>query len=530
MFSLKTFSFLPPLIKSSYLAYSNYRISTNKVRFLHGVNIHSYDDLRICFVHTPMSSVTISGRDKFWFNFDMRYYAVHPGLKLANASIWELPHWMTWLGGVLKAKNFNNIKALSLYTAINLNEGINKNFIEKELDSNPADIYLYSPMTPNLHYAYDIAALVKARYPESINVFGGIIATPLHKQVALHPAVDYVVRDRGEFALPQLLKAISTSSDLANVKNLTYKDSSGQLHSNAELYPYIEPKDIPFPYYDLFPKSTGDKLRYIRQNYALGCPFRCSFCTIQTIGRKPGYFPIERVLKEIKAYRSHYGEQHNIYFGDETFTLDTKRTLEICEALQKEGNITYDIQTRLMSLTNKNLLSALRDSGCKWVEVGIESVVQKSMLIHKQNTNLEKLKDILKLLRDHDLPVCSFIINGLPEQTIDEMRRSIDNVCNLLDENLLHASYFFGLVPYPGSSMYQNPEKYGMKIKHHDYKYYNEDLESVYDTAYNTSEEIYKVFLEGVIKIGQAMSAKPYLGNELSEDIQNNLGKSMAHV
>lgn len=133
----------------------------------------------------------------------------------------------------------------------------------------------------------------------------------------------------------------------------------------------------------------------------------------------------------------------------------------------KEGNITYDMQTRLMSLNNKELLKALYESGCKWIEVGIESLNQKSMSIHKQGTNLNKLRDVLKNLRDHNLPVCSFIINGLPEQTVDEMRHSIDHVCKLLDENLLHASYFFGLVPYPGSLIYDNPKKYGMEIKHH---------------------------------------------------------------
>jgi radical SAM superfamily enzyme YgiQ (UPF0313 family) len=274
----------------------------------------------------------------------------------------------------------------------------------------------------------------------------------------------------------------------------------------------------------------GEKLRYIRQNYAIGCPFKCSFCTIQTIGRKPGYFPIERVLKEIEAYRNHYGKHHNIYFGDETFTLNKEKTLEICEALKAHGNITYDMQTRLMSLTNDAVMKALRESGCQWVEVGIETISQKSMHVHKQGTNLTSLEDTLKRLRDHNLPTCSFIVNGLPEQTPDQMRHSIDHVCELVAKNLLHATYFFGLVPYPGSLMYKNPEKYGLQIKTHDYRLYNEDTEPVYDTPQATSKEIYKVFSEGVEKLGQAMSSKPLLGEELSEEKLQRLGKSLTHV
>ena len=131
--------------------------------------------------------------------------------------------------------------------------------------------------------------------------------------------------------MPLLLKNISDENLIPTVKNLTYKKpNETEVYINPDLYPYMDLKDLPFPFYDIFPKLAGNKLRYIRQNYALGCPFKCSFCTIQTIGRKPSYFPVERVLKEIRAYRSHYGEHHNIYFGDETFTLDNKKTLEMC--------------------------------------------------------------------------------------------------------------------------------------------------------------------------------------------------------
>jgi len=492
--------------------------------------VHTSKDLKICFVHTPMSSVVVPKRESFWYNFDKRYYAVHPNLKPADAGIWELPHWMTWLGGVLQASGYTNVKALSLYTAVDLTKGIDAEFITKDILSNPADVYLYSPMTPNLHNAYDIASLVKKIYPNSKNIFGGVVSSPLHQQVAQHPSVDFVVRDRGEFALPALLESMNDKKEVAKVKNVSFKNDSGELIINPELFPYMELAELPFPMVDLFPKEVGDKLRYIRQNYALGCPFKCSFCTIQTIGRKTGYFPIERVIAEIKAYRAHYGAQHNIYFGDETFTLDPQRTIDICNALKAEGNITYDIQTRLMSLNNRNVLAALRDSNCKWVEVGIETLSQNSQMVHKQGTNLTKIKDMLRRMRDHNLPVCSFIVNGLPDQTPDEMRQSIDGVAKLLQEELLHATYFFGLVPYPGSLMYQDPTKYGLNIKTHDYRLYNEDTEPVYDTKLATSKEIYKVFLEGIDTLGEAMGNKPYLGGELSPSVLGALGKSLTHV
>lgn len=483
------------------------------------------EDLRVCFVPTPMTYLEVPGRNRFWSHFDRRYYAAHPDLQPTDASIWELPHWIPWLAGVLRAEGIKQVASLKVRAAVPRETGIDVEGITREFTEQQADVYLYSPMTVNLSYALRAAALAKETNSRCINVFGGIAATPLHQEVARHSAVDFVVRDRGELALPALLKGLSGQGSLRDVKNLTYKSNS-DLHTHPELYPYLDPADLPFPFYDIFPKELGRQLRYIRQNYALGCPFKCSFCTIQTIGRKPGHFPIQRVLEEIRAYRDHYGKHHGVYFGDETFTLNKEKTLAICEALQKEGNIPYDIQTRLMSLNNDTILKALAKSGCKWVEVGLESISQNSMNIHKQGTNLSRMEGILKKVQDYGLPACSFIMHGLPEQTLDEMRSSVDAVCDLLSRNLLHATYFNQLIPYPGSGLYTDPEKYGLTLTTKDFDRYNEEAVPPYGTRHATPEQIYEAFLEGVQKLSQAMSSKPLLGKEISE---GTIGPVLAH-
>jgi len=480
-----------------------------------------------------MSSSDAPGRDIFWRNFDRRYYAVHSELKPADASIWELPHWITWLGGVLEDAGFKNVRAMQLRAAVPRDDGIDRRLFAEEVAQQPADVYLFSPMTPNLHFAYQMAEVIKTVNPKSTNVFGGVIASPLHVEVACHDDIDYVVRDRGEVALVELLKALANKQGFEQVKNLTYRDRSSQnlnVWSHPELYSRITPDELAFPKVDAFPSDIGELLRYIRINYALGCPFRCSFCTIQTIGQPAQYFSVERVLQEIDAYRGRYGEHHNIYFGDETFTLKTEPTMRICKALSQRPDITFDIQTRLTSLNNGRVIRALKDAGCQWVEVGVETIVQKSMNLHKQKTNLGCLEKQLARLRDEGLPVCSFIINGLPDQSLDEMNRSIDNVCELLDKGLLHASYFFGLVPYPGSQMFADPEHYGLFLRHKDFSRYHEDSVPVYDTRFAKAEEIYEVFLRGVKEIGQAMEAAPYLGKPLTEDVEASLGESLVHV
>jgi radical SAM superfamily enzyme YgiQ (UPF0313 family) len=469
-------------------------------------------DLRIVFVHTPMATLPVPERQLFWRNFDRRYHAAHPGLCHMRRSVWELPHWMMWLAGVLESTGYRTLAALDFYSSECALHGVNSDMVLRSLRNNPGDVYLFSPMTPNLPFAYEIAGLVKQLYPHASVIFGGVVATPLHREVAAHPNVDYVVHGRGEYALPRLLDAIRGEIGIGEVGNLCHRRDDGEIAVSKRIYPAMPVEALPFPKVDLFDPDLGQDLRYLRIVYSLGCPYRCSFCTIQTIGQKASYFPLERVIAEIRAYRTYYGHHHNIYFGDETFTVNTPRTMAICEALEQQGDVFYDCQTRLNLLSDSDMLDAMRRSGCRWVELGIESIDQTAQDLFKQRVRLAGIRETLSRLRDYGLPACSFMINGFPNQTVDDMRRSIDAVGSLIGDGLLQATYLFGLVPYPGSDLYGNPERFGLTLHHHDFKLYHEDMPPVFSSRYATSDQIYEVFLYGLRELGRAMDSQPHFG------------------
>lgn len=467
--------------------------------------------MHFAFIHTPMATLPVPERELFWRNFDIQYHAAHPGLREMKNVLWELPHWMHWLAGVLVHEGYTSLEAVDFYSSATALSGINQQRVSEVLIDHPADVYLFSPMTPNLPFAFEIADVIKEIYPKSVVVFGGVIASPLYREVAEHRSVDYVVYDSGERALPALARALEGRTDVNAVGNLTYR-AGGKVVTNPLRYPAPHVGDIPFPKIDLFPRSVGEDIRYLRQVYGLGCPYKCSFCTIRTIGRKADYFAIERVLAEIRAYKEYYGEHHNIYWGDETFTLNPARTLELCAALEAEGNISYDCQTRLNCLNDAKMLKALRRSGCLWLEIGLETGNQESQSLYKQGVGLSSIEETLMKLRDAGLATCAFMVNGFPNQTPDDMRRSVDWLCELIAGDLIQASYLFGLVPYPGSDMFQNPDRFGMKIHHYDFKYYHEDMPPVFSSSFATPDQAYEAFLYGVKALAQAMSKKPYFG------------------
>src|SRR5882672_4092966 len=173
--------------------------------------------MRVTFVHTPMPAFPVPERELFWRNFDIQYHSAHPGLRHMTGNLWELPHWMHWLAGVLIHEGFTSIDVIDLYSSEVAGTGIDSTKVRNALGAHLADVYLFSPMTANITFAYEIADLIKSQYPESTIVFGGVMATPLHREVANHPSVDYVVFDRGEYALPALLRALRSGDELATI-------------------------------------------------------------------------------------------------------------------------------------------------------------------------------------------------------------------------------------------------------------------------------------------------------------------------
>jgi hypothetical protein len=109
----------------------------------------------------------------------------------------------------------------------------------RALISAPGDVFLFSPMTPNLTFAIEIAAVVKELYPQCHTIFGGVAATPLADALAINPIVDFVVTGRGEYALPALLDAISSHSPIDNVGNLLIRTDDGRISRSS--YTYTSP-------------------------------------------------------------------------------------------------------------------------------------------------------------------------------------------------------------------------------------------------------------------------------------------------
>lgn len=106
--------------------------------------------------------------------------------------------------------------------------------VEKTIrDMNPVAFGVDLHWLPHAHGSVEIARICKKHHPDTPVMFGGLSSTFYHEELASYECVDYVVRgDSTEEPIRRLVTAIKAGGSVTDVPNLTYKDATGAVVSN----------------------------------------------------------------------------------------------------------------------------------------------------------------------------------------------------------------------------------------------------------------------------------------------------------
>ncbi|MGA9754249.1 MAG: radical SAM protein [Desulfobaccales bacterium] len=264
---------------------------------------------------------------------------------------------------------------------------------------------------------------------------------------------DYVVCGEGDEALPELVKALETGGSLAEVNNLCYRD--GDTIQQNPWRPFLGELDsLPIPNYNLI---HGWKARNRKGVVSIatsrGCPFNCSFCSvIMMFGRKHRVTSIDRVIDEI---RQNGAQARHIFFCDDNFTADRKRTKELCERIIAEGlKIEWSAQVRVESAKDPELLELMAKSGCYIVFVGLESINPATLKAYNKSQTVEGVKDCVNNFHKFGINVHGMFVFGSEEDHYQVIRDTV-KVSRQLD---LDSLQYLMLTPLPGTPFYKEME------------------------------------------------------------------------
>jgi len=74
------------------------------------------------------------------------------------------------------------------------------------------------------------------------------------------------------------------------------------------------------------------------------------------------------------------------------------------------------------------VIDAMAAAGCRCVELGLESGNEDTRKLYGKRFSEEVVQRVMRRCKDNDIRTAAFVILGLPEESIADMRRSLDNV------------------------------------------------------------------------------------------------------
>ncbi len=298
--------------------------------------------------------------------------------------------------------------------------------------------------------------------------------------------IDYIVRGEGEETCVELLDSLDDHAALRGISGLSYRSDGAVAHN--ETRDFIRDISIlPFPARHLVQlskyKALGMPLNMLTSR---GCPYECIFCVgSRMVGRKVRYFDVERVVDEFEMLSKMGFRQIN--FVDDLFTSNRKRCTLICEEIIRRGITHPWTAFARVDTVNKELLRIMKAAGCFMLCFGIESGVQEILNSIKKKTTLEKIRNAVKICNEVGVePMASYIM-GLPGETPDTIRRSMEFARNLCTNYGFHV-----LAPFPGTEVRDKAESYGIKILSSDWDRYDAN-QAVCETASLSHQEMERI-------------------------------------
>jgi len=198
---------------------------------------------------------------------------------------------------------------------------------------------------------------------------------------------------------------------------------------------------------------------YVSLYSTRGCPAQCTFCLWpQTLS---GHAWRKRSTDDVAAEMAHAKELFphvkEFFFDDDTFNIQKARTIELCAKLKPLG-LTWSCTSRVT--TDRETLKAMREAGCRLLIVGYESGDPQILKNIKKGATVERARDFTRDCHDLGLTIHGDFILGLPGETKESIRNTI-NFAKSLDVETIQVSIAHA---YPGTEFYEFAREHGFII------------------------------------------------------------------
>lgn len=339
-----------------------------------------------------------------------------------------------------------------------------------------------SASTQAMEGARHACAAIRAAAPGlPILIVGGHVSA-LPEQTLREEPVDFVCKGEGPVTIARLIDLLraqegsaAAPSDLEAVEGLVWRDGDKiVVNRPAELITDLD-ADLHGDVWDKLPMERyrahnwqcfGDldaRLPYASIYTSLGCPYKCSFCCINApfdTNRYRMRRPAAVVAEVDKLYRTYGVKTFKII--DEMFVLNERHVTEICKGIAALGyaqELNFWAYARVDTVKPR-MLRVLRDGGIRWLALGIESSSKHVRDGARKNLRNEDIAKVVRDIQQAGIAVIGNFIFGLPDDTLESMRETLE----LAQELNCEFANFYSAMAYPGSPLYLEAVRRGMPL------------------------------------------------------------------
>jgi radical SAM superfamily enzyme YgiQ (UPF0313 family) len=296
-------------------------------------------------------------------------------------------------------------------------------------------IYLW-----NRDLSCEIAAELRRSHPAVKLFCGGPEVTADPESVTSTGIFDFVVVGEGEVPFLSFCQTLATGGDYSKIPGVLLPGSA----ILSPPPPVANLDSIPSPYLS----GVIDTLAYpgILWQLTRGCSFTCDFCFDSRGIHGVRHFSLERLESELRHFAATGVSQ--IFVLDSTFNLDLKRAKKLLRLIK---NIAPDIHFHFEvrnEFIDREMAKLFAQIACS-LQIGLQSVDREALRLVGRSFDKADFSSKVGLLNESGAIFGFDLIYGLPGDTLDGFRHTLDYALSLYPNHL----DIFPLAVLPGTRL-----------------------------------------------------------------------------
>jgi radical SAM superfamily enzyme YgiQ (UPF0313 family) len=247
-------------------------------------------------------------------------------------------------------------------------------------------------------------------------------------------------------------------------------DETGrEIKPSLDDYPHIPWEDLDLSQFDLMAKipnwgryllkkagNTWKGLYVVPIESGRGCPYGCDFCTVtgffgDSIRFRSDQSVVDEMLR-LKARARKEGSRVGVFFIDDNFALNKRRTKSLLrEIIAQDAIIPWVAQISVNLLKDEELVDLIKESGGRWIFMGLESVDDENLKdVNKGFNKPAQYAEVLDRLAKRGIYSITSFIFGMDGDRPGVARKTLD----IIDSWPPGLPVFGLLTPYPATPLY----------------------------------------------------------------------------